>query len=231
MTSPDRDPLRPDDAGTAGPSSRAQAKAERRQQLIDATIMSISQHGLSGTTLAKVSMIAGTSVGLANFHFESKENLFEETLRHLARQQRDVWKAHVTQPGRSAADRLLAIVDSQFDPRICDRRKLSIWFAFWGDAGAREIYRRAVADIDDERLRATVDCLTALSAETGNTTLDPMQTALGLEALFDGLWLNMLLYPVEFGRVESRARALVQLAALFPTAFPALADPGRTDAA
>jgi hypothetical protein len=66
-----------DGSNSRGPAkvSRAEAKAERRQQLIDATIEAIARFGLSGMTMGKVTEIAGVSVGLANFHFESKENL------------------------------------------------------------------------------------------------------------------------------------------------------------
>ncbi|MGL6211975.1 MAG: TetR family transcriptional regulator C-terminal domain-containing protein [Paracoccaceae bacterium] len=196
--------------------TRAEAKAERRQQLIDATIRSIAENGLSGTTIAKVSEIAGTSVGLANFHFETKERLFEATLRYLADDQREFWKARFLDPERPLTDRLTALVDSRFDARVCGRRTLAVWFAFWGDAGARDIYRRVVGDVDDERLDAGVAILTALYAETGQTDADPMETALGMEAFFDGLWLNMLLYPTEFRRLACRDRALDYIAALFP---------------
>jgi TetR/AcrR family transcriptional repressor of bet genes len=59
-------------------------KAERRQQLIDATIRCIAQHGLSAVTMQMVTSEAGLSVGIANLHFESKDNLLRETLRFVA---------------------------------------------------------------------------------------------------------------------------------------------------
>jgi TetR/AcrR family transcriptional repressor of bet genes len=220
-----------DDGGTAAPvrtSARAAAKAERRQQLIDATIQCIARHGLSGTTLAKVSEIAGTSLGLANFHFDSKERLLVATLQYLADEQREIWQGRTLDPALSPADRLMAIVDSRFHPRICNRRKLAIWFAFYGDAGARDIYRQVLADMDDERLNATVAILTDLCAETGRTGIDPHQTGLAMEAFYDGLWLNMLLYPADFKRVACREKALDYIAALFP--IPVFDRAGRRDA-
>lgn len=203
------------------PTGRAAAKAERRQQLIEATILSIARHGLSGTTIAKVSEIAGTSVGLANFHFETKERLFESVLRHLADEERVLWQERTQDPAASPADRLMAIVDSRFDARICDRRKLAIWFAFWGDASARAIYRRVLSDVDDERLEASVAILTTLCAQTGRSGLDPTGTVLAMESLYDGLWLNMLLYPSDFRRLDCRDKALDYIAALFPEHFVA----------
>ena len=214
---------RSDNTPSAGPvrgSARAAAKAERRQQLIDATIRSIARHGLSGTTLAKVSEIAGTSIGLANFHFESKERLLIATLQYLADEEREVWQLKTLDPALSPAQRLAAIVESRFHPRICQHRKLAIWFAFYGDAGARDIYRRVLADMDEERLAATIEILEALYAATGQPAIDPRKTALGLEAFYDGLWLNMLLYPDEFKRADCRDKALGYIATLFPATLP-----------
>lgn len=199
--------------------SRAKAKAERRVQLIDATIEAISRFGLSGTTMGTVTEIAGVSLGLANFHFESKERLFEAVLRHLAAEQRALWKSRLQGPDRSSRDLLQSIIESRFHAAICKRTKLAVWFAFYGDASAREVYRRAVGDVDDERLEATVAIITEMISDAGYTGLDPTETALSIEALYDGLWLNMLLYPSDFRRPVCRKRAMNVIAALFPKHF------------
>jgi TetR/AcrR family transcriptional repressor of bet genes len=195
---------------------RAQAKVERRQSLIDATIRSIADYGLSGTTIAKVTEIAGTSIGLANFYFEDKERLFEATLQHLADVERAVWHKFGDDAALTPAERLVALLDARFDAKVCNRRTLAVWFAFWGDAGARDIYRRVVGALDDERLDATVLIIHSLGPDGAGPKRDPMQTALGLEAFYDGLWLNHLLYPAEFKRLGCRQRAIEHLAALFP---------------
>jgi TetR/AcrR family transcriptional regulator, transcriptional repressor of bet genes len=202
-------------------ASRAEAKAERRLQLIEATIDCIAKFGLSGTTMAKVTEFAGVSVGLANFHFESKDRLFEAVLQQLADEQRALWQSRVQGPERSSADLLQAIVESRFHPAICARRKLAVWFAFYGGAGAREIYRRAVGDVDDERLEASAALIAEMVAEGGYTGIEPVETVLTTEAIWDGLWLNMLLYPGEFRRAACRDRAMRMIATLFPRHFDA----------
>ncbi len=212
------------EATSAPKQTRAAAKAERRQQFIDATITSIAKFGLSGTTLARVTEIAGTSIGLANFHFASKERLFEATLHFLADEQRDQWQRRNLDPSLTNVERLLTIADSRFQTRICDRRKLAVWFAFHGDAGARATYRKIVGDVDDERLEATVAILTALIVEGGYTEMDALETALSIEALYDGLWLNMLLYPTDFKRIGCRKNAFRVLAAMFPQHFVGVLD-------
>ena len=210
-----------DESNSRGPAkvSRAEAKAERRQQLIDATIEAIARFGLSGMTMGKVTEIAGVSVGLANFHFESKDRLFEAMLKHLADEQRALWQSRIQGPDRSSRELLLAIIESRFHPSICSRRKLAVWFAFYGDASAREIYRKAVGDMDDERLEASVAIITEMIAEAGYRQIDPVETVLSIEALWDGLWLNMLLYPAEFRRAACQRRAMNVIATLFPKHF------------
>ncbi|WP_164517272.1 TetR family transcriptional regulator C-terminal domain-containing protein [Tabrizicola piscis] len=196
---------------------RALAKAERRQTLIEATITSIAEFGLSGTTMARVTEIAGTSIGLANFYFDSKERLFEAVLQHLADEERTLWQTRNADATLTASERLIALVDARFHPRSCDREKLAVWFAFWGDAGARDIYRRIVGSMDEERLEATVAMIESLGRASGAPHHDARQTALGLEAFYDGLWLNLLLYPDDFKRLACRQRAIEHLAALFPS--------------
>jgi TetR/AcrR family transcriptional repressor of bet genes len=215
MTDPDL-PLVPPPP-TPPRTRRAQAKAERRQALIDATITSIADYGLSGTTIARVTEIAGTSVGLANFHFDNKERLFEAVLQHLAAQERALWQDRIADASLTPAARLRAIGETRFHVRSCDRKRLAVWFAFWGDAGARDIYRRVVGASDDERLEATVAIIEDLCAGAGPR--DARQTALGLEAFYDGLWLNHLLYPRDFPRQTCRERIHEHLAALFPPHF------------
>jgi TetR/AcrR family transcriptional repressor of bet genes len=199
--------------------SRAEAKAERRQQLIDATIECIARFGLSGTTMGKVTEIAGVSIGLANFHFESKDRLFEAMLKHLADEQRSLWQSRVQGPDRGSHELLQAIIESRFHPTICSRKKLAVWFAFYGDASAREIYRKAVGDMDDERLEASVAIITEMIADAGYAQIDPVETVLSIEAFWDGLWLNMLLYPAEYRRAVCQQRAMNVIATFFPKHF------------
>jgi TetR/AcrR family transcriptional regulator, transcriptional repressor of bet genes len=73
----------------------------------------------------------------------------------------------------------VALLDARFHPKVCNRRTLAVWFAFWGDAGARDIYRRVVGTLDDDRLNATVAIIESLGPVAGLTRRDPMQTAWG----------------------------------------------------
>ena len=126
------------------PKARTASKEVRRGQLIAATIESISKHGIGGTTMSTVTDIAGLSIGIVNFHFQSKQNLFEETLVFLARQHHDHWLNGYNDAGLSPKDKLQAIVDAHFHAKICTHKNLAVWFAFYGEAGRRETYRKLI---------------------------------------------------------------------------------------
>src|SRR5258708_29591700 len=78
----------------------------RRQALIKATIAVIAKHGASGTTVERVARKAGVSVGLMNFHFDSKERLFRETFRHLSEEYEEVWQQNLLIAGTGSRARL-----------------------------------------------------------------------------------------------------------------------------
>ena len=107
------------------------SKERRRQQLIDATIKCISKKGLGSTTLSDVAKEAGLSQGIVNLHFDSKDNLLTETLRYLS----EDYKLHFTHTLEKSppdpASRLLAIMEMDLQPAVCDRKKLAVWWTKW----------------------------------------------------------------------------------------------------
>ena len=200
-------------------TGRTASKAVRRQQLIEATIESIAKFGISGTTMTTVTGFAGLSVGIVNFHFQSKENLFEETLRFLAAEHRDLWQKVMDRKKLSTSEQLLAIVDAEFHPQTCNRKKLTVWSAFYGEAGYRTYYRKIMSDIDSERWEASTELCREIISQGGYDNLVAQDVAETLEGLFDGFCLNILIYPGDFTREDAKDRVRSYLAATFPQHF------------
>ena len=191
----------------------------RRRQLIDATITAISKHGLSGTTLTLVTREAGLSLGLVNFHFRNKDGLFAQTLKFLAQEHRELWMHDLTRRDLAPAAKLNAIVDAQFHPRICNRKKLSVWFAFFGEAAHRKAYRATSSEIDMERQTVCTELCRDIMREGACPGVAPEDIAATLEGMFDGLWLNILMYPDRFTRLDAHRQVLGYLALVFPKHF------------
>jgi len=203
---------------------RTSPKAERRQQLIDAAMEVIAEHGLSGTTTAMVTRRAGLSMGLVNHHFETKDNLLAEILLHLAEDLRASWLPAYENVALAPAEKLRAMVDALFGKEHCTPVRIRCWFAFFGDAGYRKAYRDTVEPFDTERSRAIRSLCEVLTREGGHEDVDPDALALQIEALADGLWLSMMLYPKEVTREIGRAQVMDLLSRHFPTHFGAVAE-------
>lgn len=204
---------------------RTASPEERRKQLIDATITSISRNGITGTTLTTVTGIAGLSLGLVNFHFKTKDALLVATLVHLAAELRDRWLETARRDDLEPHQKLAAIVEVHFDGSISNRRKLAVWFAFFGETKQRKSYRDCIAALDMERLETAIELSRALIAQGGYDHVNPEGIGEALEALFDGFWLNILMYPARFTNDAAKAQIYAFLAGQFPRHFTS-AGPG-----
>lgn len=198
---------------------RTASPEERKRQLIEATITSISQNGITGTTLTTVTGIAGLSLGLVNFHFKTKDALLVATLVHLAAELRDRWLDAAQRNDLKPHQKLATIVDVHFDNSVSNRRKLAVWFAFFGETKQRKSYRECTAALDMERLDTSIELSRALIAQGGYDHVNPDGIGEALEALFDGFWLNILMYPARFSNDAAKAHIYAYLAGQFPRHF------------
>ncbi|MDZ5453278.1 TetR/AcrR family transcriptional regulator [Labrys sp. ZIDIC5] len=190
-------------------------RAERRSELIDATIDCLARYGYEGTTIGVVAEAVGMSRGIVNFHFETKEQLLLETLRFLSDEYRDHWRATLAQAGPSAPEKLWAMVLADFDRSICTPRKLAAWCAFRGEAKARPTYRSMCNATDQENL----DVVAELCAELVPVGIDAHKLARAIVCMLEGLWLHLLIAPKNLSREEARDVAASHLAIVLPDHF------------
>ncbi len=109
------------------PSRNRSVQSEfRKRQLIEATIDCIDKLGLSKTTLARIAAHAGVSQGVVVFHFQTKEGLLEQTLRHLSHEYMQCWKDACDNASEDPVSQLCAIIKSTFNPSICNRKKIRV---------------------------------------------------------------------------------------------------------
>ena len=195
---------------------RALAKGRRRQQLIDATIKCISMKGLGSTTLADVAREAGLSQGIVNLHFNSKDNLLAETLTFLAEDYDLEFRQTLQKSLPNPAAKLLALMELDLKPSICDRKKLAVWFAFWGEVKTVPTYQK----ICSARERKYEDIMRQLAQEIIDegdyANIDARVIAEALSSLTDGLWLSCLINPKIFDRSAARETFMSYLRAVFP---------------
>lgn len=198
----------------------------RRKQLIMAAMDSIAKRGFADTTLRHVTEKAKLSHGVVNYHFDSKEALYDATLGYLAQEHYDLWTKALAAAGDQPAQKLTAIVEADFDKKVCTQKKLAVWFAFWGQAKYRPNYQKIHNRFDNERSVELKRICADLITDGGYRDQTPTEAAHAIEALLDGLWLSLLLYPGAETREDSRTTCMKAIARLFPQHF-ALDDVAR----
>jgi TetR/AcrR family transcriptional repressor of bet genes len=205
---------------TATNTKRTARREQRRQQLIDATMKCIARKGMGSTTLADVAGEAGLSQGIVNLHFESKENLLNETLRYLADEYKAQFNKAYEKSGPGAAEKLLALIELDLRPAICDRRKVAVWFAFWGEVTSRPTYRK-ICDERDQYYDDIVESLAGqIIADGGYKGVTAESVAIVLTSMTNGLWLSCLISPASFDRHKAMVAVLEYLHGVFPKHFP-----------
>jgi AcrR family transcriptional regulator len=197
---------------------RRESKEVRREQLMRATIQTIAAKGYAGTKLADVAVTAGLSRGIVNFHFESKDKLFLETLHFMSEEYTAHWRQALETAGPSPAARIEALVLCDLDAAVCSDAMISAWFAFWAEASNRADYRKLCWSHDDDYLQRMEEVCTALKAE-GDYAFDPAQIGALVYSMQEGLWLRLMVGGGSRTRREALGIARAALASLFPRHF------------
>lgn len=199
---------------------RDRLRVEREARLIEAALDSIATLGLRETTVQVVARRAGMAAGSISQYFTSKEQLLTAALRALSEEFETAARERVAAAGADPAARLARFVGCYFDPRLCQRRKIAVWFAFWGEVKARPHYR-AVCEQYDRRHDETLEQLCA-ALEVPAAGLTPAAAAKLIASTCHGLWLEFLTGRDGLGRRELAALAGAALAALYPARAGAL---------
>ena len=197
--------------------SKIKSKEVRQRELISATMRCIAKVGLSATTLQMVTREAGLSLGIANLHFQSKENLLRATLESVMREYHSGQFAILEDDSdRPPAARLARLLDFQFSVRVTNREKMSVWFAYYGEASARPLYQKICASMDRLAANKLEQVLEALISTGGYQLLDARQLATGYLAMIDGLWLTLLVAPRSLTKKNAKHIAATYLIDAFP---------------
>lgn len=201
-------------------SRRTATREQRKQQLINATMKCIARKGMGSTTLGDVAKEAGLSQGIVNLHFESKENLLNETLRYIADDYKTQFNHVLDRSGPGAAAKLHALMELDLRPSILDRRKLAVWFAFWGEVKSRPRYRE-ICEASDEYYDDVVRSLCDEIITAGRyKNVSGAAVATVLTSVTNGMWLSYLISPKRFDRLSAANAVDEYLCSIFPQHFP-----------
>ena len=216
------------EASARAPRARS-AHNRQRQRLIDACISALHIYGPSRTTVEKVVAIAKMSPGIVRFYFDSKAAMLVASLQFLSAEFEDQLLVPVAKLKSNPVAALELMVDLYLDPEIASPRKVSVWYAFWGEASSRQEYYDICGQKDEGFAALVRELIGRLIEDTSQSQLDPDGIALGLIGVLEMLWQDFAFRSEEdIDRPAAKRRCMAYLKSVFPGQFPgAPFPPGR----
>src|SRR3984885_12253080 len=156
-----RNPKKKSHKPAGAPRARS-AHGRQRQRLIDACISALHIYGPSRTTVEKVTAFAKMSPGIVRFYFTSKAAMLVASLQFLAAEFEEQLLVPVTRLKSRPVAALKLMVDLYLDPELASPRKVSVWYAFWGEANSRQEYHDICGKKDEGFAALVQDLIGAL---------------------------------------------------------------------
>jgi TetR/AcrR family transcriptional regulator, transcriptional repressor of bet genes len=196
------------------------AHSRQRQRLIDACISALHIYGPSRTTVEKVVAIAKMSPGIVRFYFASKAAMLVASLQFLAAEFEEQLLVPVTRLKSRPVAALELMVALYLDPEIASPRKVSVWYAFWGEASSRQEYYDICGQKDESFAALVRELIERLIIETSQPQLDADGVALGLIGALEILWQDFAFRTeAEIDRAAAKRRVMAYLRSIFPGQF------------
>jgi len=195
-------------------------RQRQRQRLIDACISALHIYGPSRTTVEKVVALADLSPGIVRFYFDSKAAMLVASLEYLAAEFGERVLLPVARLRDDPVQALRLLVNLYLDPDIASPRKVSVWYAFWGEASARQEYQDICGKKDEEFAVLVRELMERMIAVSGAAHLDADAVALGLMGVLEVLWQGIAFQSeANIDRTAAVARSLRYLRSVFPGQF------------
>jgi len=200
------------------------AHSRQRQRLIEACISALHIYGPSRTTVEKVVAIAKMSPGIVRFYFASKAAMLVASLQFLSAEFEEQLMVPVARLKSRPVAALELMVDLYLDPEIASPRKVSVWYAFWGEASSRQEYYDICGRQDESFAVLVRELIERLIVDTSSPHLDPAGVALGLIGVLEILWQEFAFRTeADIDRAAAKRRAMAYLCSIFPGQFGAAA--------
>ncbi|WP_397544448.1 transcriptional regulator BetI [Roseovarius salis] len=173
----------------AARARRSSISELRRRELAEAALRTVQKYGLKGTTVHRVSEEAGISQGLVHYHYKTKSDLLEATVKlnyyYLTRQ-----VVLLLRQSDSVGGRLRAVLWGNLCPEVLTRETAHSWASYAGEAAydprlariVKMIERRLMSNLTHE-LRKLVD------------RQDAQRIARFLALQLDGIWHHVARLP------------------------------------
>lgn len=172
------------------PRTHAEINRYRRRKLIDATLKSLAERGVAGTSVRTICGGDAGSRSLIGHYFQGKEELLAVSFEELLARVTGAIKAAQARCGDDPRSQLMALPRTMFSSAVFTPVHRNAFLSFWHEIRFNEAVRKTNQAMYSDYIE-DVTRLFEAAAKKGEQSLDARSTALGLVALMDGLWLQM----------------------------------------
>lgn len=192
------------------------SEAERRQDLIAATLDCIAEFGVQGATVRQIATRAGVTGGLIRHYFDSKDQMVQAAYRETMKDMTQTAILAARASGGNAKARLCVFITTNLTPPVTDPRTLSLWAAFIGHIRADPVFAAIHRENYLIFLATLEELLADFRAENGHVASpeDCRRQAIAINGMIDGLWLEGSLAADLFDETELALIALRSVEAL-----------------
>lgn len=180
--------------------TRAQAKAQTREELVHAADRLFTGNGFHATSLDLVAAEAGYTKGAVYSNFGSKEDLFfavyEQRVERANAGIAEFLEEHADDAPQALARRTLAKSEAGW---------LAVFFEFWAHVVRNPDLRERFAEIHRRARAAQVEWTRGWMARKGIDWIDPDEWTAAMFAMVSGIGLEQLIEPaLDGGEVAGR---------------------------
>ena len=192
-----------------------------KQLLIEATLDTIADIGITDATVSSIIARAGLSRGMIHLHFGGKDNLLTSAVEYYSDEYFRKMEEQIAQAGDAAADIILALVRADLSEPIMNPPSVKIWHAFRGVSHSYPSIAK-FASTQDVELQEILDrAFTHIESEygAGELSVSATEATFGTLALLEGMWVHYLSDMDGFSREGAVLLIRNFLAGLFPRHF------------
>ena len=192
--------------------SKADVAAERKDQIVRATVECITKNGYHNFSMQDVARTAGVSKGIIHYYFLNKDELMMSVLDKVAGDIERVMQADM-QASSNPFRKLEIFVEVCFDIVRSTKEYYQVNMDFWTQINQKEDIRQAIArHYAKFREAAATVIREGINAGAFNK-VDPLEYASYLIAVIDGLSLQWLFDEkvFDYDKIVKKASGLLLL--------------------
>lgn len=190
--------------------SKADVAAERKDQIVRATVECITKHGYHNFSMQDVARTAGVSKGIIHYYFLNKDELMMSVLDKVAGDIEAVLASEMqslTDPKR----KLEVFIDVCFDIVRNTKEYYQVNMDFWTQINQKEEVRKVIARHYSKFRESAQIVIKEGVANGAFRQVDPREYASYVVAVIDGLSLQWLFDPnvFDYDQVTKKAGKLL----------------------